>query len=155
MAPAWFSHGGPDVGRVTASGLLHRGNVSGFNLKVGWTPVRKLLWCCSGVQPSVGIGIALACCGWRHMVNTGPPSPLLLALPAAGAFQCVVNEDLCSPSFPGGRKKSRRANHPSVRLLGQRRTSAFGKEEGRVCVISSCQAVLCELLSTSEGEACD
>lgn len=53
MAPAWFSHGGPDAGRVTVSRLLHRVNVSGSNLKVGWTPVRELLWRCSGVQPLV------------------------------------------------------------------------------------------------------
>ena len=64
MAPAWFSHGGPDVGRITVSRLVHRGNVSGSNVTVGWTPVRKLLWCCSGVQPSAGIGIAFTCHGW-------------------------------------------------------------------------------------------
>jgi len=66
---------------VVVSELSHKGNdVSSSNLKVGWTLVRKLLWCCSAVQPSVGIGIARVCCAWWHMVNAGPPPPLLLCL---------------------------------------------------------------------------
>jgi len=52
------------------------------------------------------------------------------ALPAARAFQHVVNEELCSPSFPRGRKKSRTANHLSARLLDQRKASTFAKERG-------------------------
>lgn len=145
MAAAWFGRGRPDVGRVTVSGLLCRGTVSG---------VVDLLRCCSGVPPSVGIGVAPTRRGWWHMVHASPPLLLLLALPAAGAFQRMVNEGLCACPFPGGRNKSRRANHPSLRLLGHRRTFVLDKEERRVRVTSSCMGVLCELLSTSEGEAC-
>lgn len=75
MAPTWFCHRGPGVGRVRVLRLLHRGSVAGSNLKVGWAPVRNLLWCCLGAQPSVGVGTALACRGREHMVNTRSPLP--------------------------------------------------------------------------------
>lgn len=131
------------TGSQCPSRLSHGGNVSGPNLKAGWTPVRNALWCCSGVQPSAGIG------QYRATITSSP------CLASSWGLSVHGYKELCSPSFPGGRKKSRRASHPSVRLLGQRRKFAVGKEEGRVCVTSSYKAVLCELLSTSEGEACD
>lgn len=67
MAPTWFSHRGPGVGRVRVLRLLHRVSVPGSNLKVGWAPVRNLLWCCLGVQPSVGASTALAHRGREHI----------------------------------------------------------------------------------------
>lgn len=92
MAPTWFSHRGPVVGRVRVLRLLHRVSVPGSNLKVGWAPVRNLLWCCLGVQPSVGASTALARRGREHMVSTRLP------LPARGSQGTVFS------SFPRSKK---------------------------------------------------
>lgn len=49
---------------LTLAGLQCLGCCAGAPSQACWTPVRKLLWCCSGVQPSAGIGVAPTHRGW-------------------------------------------------------------------------------------------
>lgn len=114
MAPAWFSHKGPDVCRMRVLRLLYRINVPGSNLKMGWEPCEKPVQVCSLQWVSALLSHARA-------ENTG----LILG----HHCQHVVHKDLCSPSFPGARNKSR-ADHSRFRLLGQRRAFTLGNEEG-------------------------
>lgn len=100
-APAWFGHGGPDGGKATVSVLLPRlGIVQPLNqaLILRWgIPLGEN---CSGDVQVCSLQQESALLLHADMANAGSPLPLLLALPAAGGFQHVGNEELCS--FPEG-----------------------------------------------------